>query len=280
VALLLAAIGCTSLPTPRVLPAGDGVVRRHALIFTASDWREGESDYTDPEGRNAGWIQTVRIYNALRAQGFSAERVHVLYLDGTPHDDEPAVDGSGVSAAFRHGLGGEATLRRLRQRLRLITATMDADDHVVLHLGLHGRRSGRLLADSGETIRGRDLRRLLAPVPAANRLVVLDACHAEAVLARIELPGPFIGTAKADDYGWVDRDFSFGQFFFRCADLMPAESGQTALNHRAALAKAAAGYKAAGEAKRDYILTAYEGIGLPPEEAARLTFEPVLVSDE
>lgn len=252
-------VGCRSRPAPFRAP------RVHAVLFTGSDWRAGEPDLEDPRGLNATWIQTARICRALQRRGAHGDAIHVLYLDGKPPLADPAV--GPVRGALSKPRPSEwVALVRL---LRAIRRRFGPEDQLVLHLSAHGEPCGQLETDPGETITARALVAALRPFPPRQVLLVVDACFAEAFLDRAMVPGA-IGTARADEYGWVERDFSFGEFFF--AELALPFSGDGVDR---AFRLAANRYRAAGESRLPYIRQRYAGVGLCPEKLNRLRFVAV-----
>ncbi len=257
--------------SPPSLPTGPVC---YAVIFTSSDWRTGSNDELDPIDQNAGWIQTVRIYRHLLRLGYEARNISVFYLDAQPdYEDAGAGD---IPASLRHMLNrrraATSTKANLRAALRQLAFRMRPQDHVVVHLSMHGRKGAWLESDTGETIRPRELRRMLKPLAPRQRLLIVDACHSEAIIERLDLAGTSIATARADELGWLERNFSFGEFFFaeftECLD--PARPDQV----EAAWSAAAARYRTAAD--WDYLKTRYGGEGLPEETIELLTFEPVL----
>jgi hypothetical protein len=253
-ACLLLLAGCQTLQVPAPSPHADGRVQRFAILYTASDWRQGEDDLVDPSGLNATWLQTQRIHTTLRKSGVT--NIATLYLDAKPDPAEPQIASAITSASKLH----------LRQAIAAFAARMDADDHLTIHLSLHGKADGLLYSDLGERLRPADFADMLRPIPPGQRLIIVDACFSGAFVEALELPGSYIATAKADEYGWVERDFSFGQFFFQFANSATPEI---------AFLQASDAYQAAGEARRAYIETEHGGKGINPEAAAALSFTPV-----
>ncbi|MDP7398460.1 MAG: caspase family protein [Lentisphaeria bacterium] len=246
----------------------------YAVIFTSSDWRTGGNDELDPIDRNAGWIQTVRIYRHLLRLGYDARNISVFYLDAQPdYGDAGAGD---IPESLRRMLdrrrAATSTKANLHAALRQLASRMRPQDHLVVHLSMHGRKGAWLESDTGETIRPRELRRMLKPLAPTQRLLIVDACHSEEIIERLDLPGTSIATARADELGWLERNFSFGEFFFaEFADCLgPGRPDRV----EAAWSAAAARYRHAAD--WDYLKTRYGGAGLPQTTIELLTFEPVL----
>ena len=97
--LLLLLCGCETLQTPPPSAAKDGQVQRFAILFTASDWRQGEDDLVDPSGLNATWLQTQRIHASLRDGGVA--NIATLYLDAQPDPAEPQIADSAIERSER-----------------------------------------------------------------------------------------------------------------------------------------------------------------------------------
>jgi|GEM_PF-1497790 hypothetical protein len=256
---------------PPLLPTGPVC---YAVIFTSSDWRTGGNAELDPIDRNAGWIQTVRIYRHLLRLGYDARNISVFYLDAQP-DYEDAGAGE-IPESLRRMLdrrrAAASTKANLHAALRQLASRMRPQDHVVVHLSMHGRKGAWLESDTGETIRPRELRRMLKPLAPRQLLLIVDACHSEAIIERLDLPGTSIATARADELGWLDRNFSFGEFFFaEFGDCLgPGRPDQV----EAAWSAAAVRYGKAAD--WEYLKTRYGGEGLPEATIELLTFEPVL----
>ncbi len=246
----------------------------YAVIFTSSDWRTGGNAVLDPIDRNAGWIQTVRIYRHLLRLGYEARNISVFYLDAQPdYEDAGAGDiPESLRRMLDRRLAAASTKANLHAALRQLALRMRPQDHVVVHLSMHGRKGAWLESDTGETIRPRELRRMLKPLAPRQRLLIVDACHSEAIIERLDLPGTSIATARADELGWLERNFSFGEFFFAefvdCLD--PGRPDRV----EAAWSAAAVRYGKAADWQ--YLKTRYGGEGLPEATIELLTFEPVL----
>ena len=253
--LLILLCGCEAVRVTAPSTMSDGRSERFAILFTASDWREGEADLVDDSGLNATWLQTQRIHASLRQAGVA--NIATLYLDGRPDPAEPQIANSAIQSASKY---------HLRQSIAAFAARMDADDHLTIHLSMHGKADGLLYSDLGERLSPAQFATMIQPIPAEQRLVVVDACFSGAFVEALTIPGAFIATAKADEYGWVERAFSFGQFFFEFANSAAA---------KVAFIKASDAYRAAGEARRVYIEQEHGGEGIPSEAAAALSFIPV-----
>lgn len=255
--LLILLCGCETLQVPAPSADADGQPERYAILFTASDWRAGEDDLVDDSGRNATWLQIQRIHRSLSQGGLPSANIATLYLDAQTDPAEPQIANSAlISASKMH----------LRQAIARFAGRMDADDQLVIHLSLHGKADGLLYSDVGERLGAAEFADMLQPIPPSQRLVVVDACFSGAFVEALDLPGPFIATAKADEYGWVEREFSFGQFFFEFANSATA---------KIAFLHASDAYRAAGEARREYIENEHGGEGIDSEAAAALSFIPV-----
>ena len=265
---MLILASCETLRIPAPAASADGISQRFAILFTASDWRSGEDDLVDDSGRNATWLQTQRIHRSLLAGGVPAANIATLYLDAKTDPAEPKIADSAPEQGKRasHVPIVSATKHHLRQALSRIASRMDADDHLTIHLSLHGREDSLLYSDLGERISPTEFAGMISPIPPQQRLIVVDACFSGAFVEELPLTGSFIATAKADEYGWVERDFSFGQFFFEHAN---------SATPRVAFLHASDAYQAAGEAHRDYIESKHGGKGIDPAAANALSFIPV-----
>ncbi|HCN08735.1 MAG TPA: hypothetical protein DIT01_12440, partial [Lentisphaeria bacterium] len=159
----------------------------YAVIFTSSDWRTGGNAVLDPIDRNAGWIQTVRIYRHLLRLGYEARNISVFYLDAQPdYEDAGAGDiPESLRRMLDRRLAAASTKANLHAALRQLALRMRPQDHVVVHLSMHGRKGAWLESDTGETIRPRELRRMLKPLAPRQRLLIVDACHSEAIIERL-----------------------------------------------------------------------------------------------
>ena len=127
--LLILLCGCEAVRVTAPSTMSDGRSERFAILFTASDWREGEADLVDDSGLNATWLQTQRIHASLRQAGVA--NIATLYLDGRPDPAEPQIANSAIQSASKY---------HLRQSIAAFAARMDADDHLTIHLSMHGLR--------------------------------------------------------------------------------------------------------------------------------------------
>lgn len=248
----------------------DGEPQARGVVFTGMEWYAERGD--DPSGVHAGWIQTVQAGEAMQAAGVPGEAVQWLYEGGQGVCSEPL-----LRPGHCRGLTVQAaTAENLRESLRRVARQADDDDQLLVHLSAHGEASGVLRLDNGERIGPSRLSAWLQSIP-GSKLVVLDACYGERFLCQLDVPGAtLVATAREDELGWVDRYGSFGPRFLCQLRGLNGLPDLTAARIQSAFFAASQQYQHHGRRLWQYIATQFDGSGLPEDQLALLTFEPVL----
>jgi len=191
---------------------------RYAFVLTASSRGEKDAN-TDPIDKSNFWLNEVRVYSALREAGFEAKNIRVLYADGKPAFDE-TMETLNVARIKKEQFSGKydnmATIENIQAELARFAGLVKPDDIFVMYLGTHGAPSFVEIQVGDLDMLVSDLQKMLEKVRPSFGLFYSDACHSGAFIAQLNLSNYIlVSTTGQHTYGWGDRYFSGGAYFFQ-----------------------------------------------------------------
>jgi len=201
---------------------------RYAFVLTASSRGERGDTLSDPIDKNFFWLNSVRVYTSLREAGFNPENIRVLYSNGDP-DFNDSMEVLGVERIKKEQFGGSysnvASIENIISELSRFARLVTPKDTFVMYLGTHGAPrfveieagDGRMTVD--------DVQVLLQSINPKIGIFYSDACHSGAFIGALQLSKyVLLSTTGGHTYGWGDRTFSGGAYFFE--SLVDGESDE------------------------------------------------------
>lgn len=207
--------GCALFQRRERVPIEKG--EKYAVLCTGASIRDKSEGLIDPIDKNCFWISAVNVYNELLEGGYKPENIYVLYQDGKPpFDDEEYLDKiKEIKKEFDGSYSNIATRSRLEELLNGIETKIKPEDKFVLYLNMHGSSLGEIhFEHDGSYMNGDRLEEVLKGNQSKKILILADTCHAESFTEDIDYPSILISASKKDFYGWGDRKFSCGSYFF------------------------------------------------------------------
>ncbi|MFC1686897.1 C13 family peptidase [Nanoarchaeota archaeon] len=279
--LILTVTGCQGISNLPLEVETKESGKKYAVLCTGASTRNKEEGLSDIIDKNTFWIATVNAYNELIKNGHKPENIFVLYKDGKPPFDDPDLLNkiSKIKKEFDGSYTNISTKKNLINLLNSLESTIMPEDNFTLYINQHGSASGAAYFEFDDSyIFGKELGRVLKGNKSKNILIILGTCHAESFALQVNYPSISVACSKKDKYGWLDRTFSFGQFFL--------EEMNTLNNDKNKDGKVSP-YEAFLPAKEravqyrkdinDFLRTAYEGNGIKESELKKMDLVPVYI---
>lgn len=186
---------------------------KYMIIYTGSSHRV-LSSYND---KNAWWISTANIYEQALKNGYLQENIFVLYNDGNPDFSDPKIKSikDTIKKEFQGDYSNIASKENLFKIEESIEQKIRHNDILTLSFNMHGRPYLLFSEYDQEYIEGEEISEMLKDNNSKNNLIVIDACYSESMIKFLDISGTIITSCRSQDWGWVDRDFSFGALFFK-----------------------------------------------------------------
>ena len=119
-----------------------------------------------------------------------------------------------IEKEFQGSYSNIASKKNLLNIEERIEQKMDSNDTLTLSFNMHGRPYLLASEQDQKYIEGEEISEMLNDNKSKNNLIVIDACFSGSMTKFIDVPGTVITSCRGQDWGWVDRDFSFGAIFF------------------------------------------------------------------
>lgn len=153
--------------------------------------------------------------------GFQPENIRFLYSRGDP-DFNDTLEARAIQMVkdeqFNGTYDNKATEANINIQLRRFAGLVDNNDIFVMYIGTHGAPSFLELEADGY-FASWTVQEVQAAVDKINPgfgLLYSDACHSGAFIKQLNLPEyVLISTTGEHTYGWGDRYFSGGAYFFQ-----------------------------------------------------------------
>lgn len=199
-------------------PSNEG--NKYALVVVGSSRGERGRSVTDPIDRNSSFLGGVRVYKHLREMGFPRENIYFLYADGRPDFSEPS-EAETIAELRQYEFNGSysniATQANLESIINQLKGKVTSNDTFAMYIGTHGDQDFLEIEMDGydNPYTFSELQQSVSNIRPKQGLLLIDACHSDALAAKINLPNyVIIASTQSNTYGWVDRDYSTGANFF------------------------------------------------------------------
>ncbi|MDD4877919.1 MAG: C13 family peptidase [Candidatus Nanoarchaeia archaeon] len=196
-------------------------VTKYAFVVVASGRGERGADLSDPIDKNFFWLGGVRVYDSLREMGFQPENIRFLYSTGDP-DFTDTLEARAIQMVKEEQFNGtydnKATEANINLHLRRFAGLVDSNDIFAMYIGTHGAPSFLELEADGyfSAWTAREVQESVDKINPGFGILYSDACHSGAFIAQLNLPEYVaISTTGSHTYGWGDRYFSGGSYFFQ-----------------------------------------------------------------
>ncbi|MDI6737594.1 MAG: C13 family peptidase [Nanoarchaeota archaeon] len=203
------------------LQPSEDEVTRYAFVVVASGRGERSPDLSDPIDKNFFWLGGVRVYDSLRQMGFEPENIRFLYSRGDPDFNE-TLESRAIQIVkkeqFNNTYDNKATEANINIQLKRFSLLVDNNDIFVLYIGTHGAENMLELEADGYfaawTVK--EVQEAVDKINPGFGILYSDACHSGAFIKQLNLPEyVLISTTGEHTYGWGDRYFSGGSYFFQ-----------------------------------------------------------------
>ncbi|MFH1066023.1 MAG: hypothetical protein V1734_05955 [Nanoarchaeota archaeon] len=196
-------------------------VTRYAFVVVASARGERGADLSDLIDGNFFWLGGVRVYGSLRNMGFKPENMRFLYSTGDP-DFNDTLESRAIQMVkeeqFNNTYDNKATEANINIQLKRFAGLVDSNDIFAIYIGTHGAPSF-LEVEADGYFGSWSVREVQAGVEQINPgfgILYSDACHSGAFIKQLNLPEyVLMSTTGEHTYGWGDRYFSGGAYFFQ-----------------------------------------------------------------
>lgn len=201
-------------------PSEDEVTRYAFVIVGSGRGTRGES-LSDPIDRNGFWLGGVRVYDSLREMGFQPENMRFLFSTGDP-DFTDTLEARAIQMVkeeqFNDTYDNKATKANINIQLQRFAGLVDSNDIFAMYIGTHG--SENMLELEADGYFGawsvHEVQKSVDKINPGFGLLYSDACHSGAFIEQMNLPEyVLMSTTGEHTYGWGDRYFSGGSFFFQ-----------------------------------------------------------------
>lgn len=196
-------------------------VKKYAFVIVGSGRGTRGESLSDPIDRNGFWLGGVRVYDSLREMGFQPENMRFLFSTGDP-DFADTLESRAIQRVkeeqFNNTYDNKATKANINIQLNRFAGLVDSNDIFALYIGTHGAESILELEADGYfgiwTVN--EVQKSVDKINPGFGLLYSDACHSGAFIKQLELPEYVVmSTTGEHTYGWGDRYFSGGSFFFQ-----------------------------------------------------------------
>lgn len=201
-------------------PNGNSVTK-YAFVVVGSGRGERAPELSDPIDKNFFWLGGVRVYESLRQMGFKAENIRFLYSTGDP-DFTETLEAKAIKMVkkeqFNNDYDNKATEDNINLHLRRFAGFVDSNDIFVMYIGTHGAPNFLELEADGyfSDWSVQEVQEGVDKINPGFGILYSDACHSGAFIAQMNLPEyVLMSTTGEHTYGWGDRYFSGGAFFFQ-----------------------------------------------------------------
>lgn len=196
-------------------------VTSYAFVIVGSGRGTRGASLSDPIDKNGFWLGGVRVYDSLREMGFQPENMRFLFSTGDP-DFADTLEARAIQMVkeeqFNDSYDNKATEANINIQLNRFAGLVDSNDIFVMYIGTHGAESMLELEADGYfgawTVR--EVQESVDKINPGFGVLYSDACHSGAFIKKMNLPEyVLISTTGEHTYGWGDRYFSGGSYFFQ-----------------------------------------------------------------
>ncbi|MFH1636851.1 MAG: C13 family peptidase [Candidatus Woesearchaeota archaeon] len=212
-------------PSPKMTEAVDEVIK-YALVVVGSGRGERGTSLVDPYDKNCFFLGGVKVYKHLKELGFEDKNMKFLYSTGNP-DFVEKYDSETITTIkekqFNGSYDNRATKHNLDNVIEDFSYDVDSNDVFAIYIGTHGSPAILEIEAGNEILWYHELQKMAEKVTPGYGILYVDSCHSGAYIKKMHLKNyVMLSTTGGSTYGWGDRDFSGGSFFFR--NLSNAES--------------------------------------------------------